>query len=707
MRIHIFNATEYSPNEISVEGGQLTGPLYLSADPEDLLDAVNKKYADTQFQTVDNQLGAIVNGEVDVALYGPSTIQRGETVEYKIMNYDAFSSYTVSVDTGTVTLNEDTITINAPSTGTELKLTVTRNGELRETTIPLVESTGKVLTPHILYPSNGQTDVEIKPILTSSPFSYTGPSQSHIASQWQVSTDPGFTNIIEDTGQDTVNLTQFTATSIASYTQTYYVRVRYYSDLGNVSNWSPVVSFTTVSNFTPDEIKITAIKSTYKTSAWNSDFLNENGTDYIYVTGYVYDYPGTGNYIPFVAKTDINGNVIWGELLKDDFNSANDYTGLALNIEGGVPYVYGVSTNIVYKLNGLDGSVVWSKKVDQNYYRDFNLIYVVKDSVNPEIYLFFNPTVDNDRVQAEKWDKDGNVLLSKELSTSSSDRFMFRKIESQIENGTRYFYIHLTLDSVSNSQWQTVGLIKLDTDFNVVFLKNYTVTDPSQVAICNDIDVTIIDNKPIVYMGFSGNTLADETLSCKSYLKLDGDDGTIIKALKHPLNEDYDAETDYTADIKVIESSTGKYVYMLFENSSSSLEANEVVVYDTDLNYVTGFRIETLSDGYLYPLNLLSHDEVDPVLHVVSEAMLFTPPSATASTIVFSFKHPTEVMTGQVTVNDMIFQFSPYERNLLPSDLTISITDFPVTVTNITPNYIDVNLTKENVAFTPTTLTYT
>lgn len=112
-------------------------------------------------------------------------------------------------------------------------------------------------TPSISAPSNGATDVSQNPDLTGSAFSDSG--DTHKASQWQVASDSGFSNVVWDSGTDTTHKTSTTvnasngtfagalngATKLAGNTQ-YYVRVRYQDSQDEWSAYSSGISFTTI-----------------------------------------------------------------------------------------------------------------------------------------------------------------------------------------------------------------------------------------------------------------------------------------------------------------------------------------------------------------------------------------------------------------------------------------------------------------------------
>jgi internalin A len=89
--------------------------------------------------------------------------------------------------------------------------------------------------------------VSLTPVLSTSPFSDPNPSDTHAASQWQISTYSGdYTNPVFDGGIDTSNLTSITVPFLKlTYSTKYYWHVRYQDNNGAWSEYSEETSFTT------------------------------------------------------------------------------------------------------------------------------------------------------------------------------------------------------------------------------------------------------------------------------------------------------------------------------------------------------------------------------------------------------------------------------------------------------------------------------
>jgi photosystem II stability/assembly factor-like uncharacterized protein len=98
-------------------------------------------------------------------------------------------------------------------------------------------------TPVNLAPPNGTGLPQPSVTLKASSFSDRNPEDTHLASQWQIATDSGFTGTVLDSAPDPTNLTTYTVTAGLAYDQTYYFRVRHEDSTGLWSDWSQPTSF--------------------------------------------------------------------------------------------------------------------------------------------------------------------------------------------------------------------------------------------------------------------------------------------------------------------------------------------------------------------------------------------------------------------------------------------------------------------------------
>jgi len=106
--------------------------------------------------------------------------------------------------------------------------------------------------PTVTSPSDGAVDVGEEPTISTSSFSVTGTTDTHLSTDWQIASDSSFNTIVVESLNDTSNLVSWTVPGgNLSTSTTYYIRVRHTgTNLGD-SEWSNTVSFTTESQFLP------------------------------------------------------------------------------------------------------------------------------------------------------------------------------------------------------------------------------------------------------------------------------------------------------------------------------------------------------------------------------------------------------------------------------------------------------------------------
>ena len=190
-----------------------------------------------------------MTGNVSLAsasLSGNTTIYVGQVIAYTITDFDSFSTYAVSASAGSVTRTLDAISFTAPAVAGNVTLTVTTNGVARAVALTVLPAT--VAAPTITSPTNAATGVTGPSLtLTSSAFAWTGVSDTHLNSDWQLATDAGFTAIVQSTSADAANKTSW-STTVAAGT-TYYVRVRHRGTVNGASSYSATVTFSTAVTF--------------------------------------------------------------------------------------------------------------------------------------------------------------------------------------------------------------------------------------------------------------------------------------------------------------------------------------------------------------------------------------------------------------------------------------------------------------------------
>ena len=100
---------------------------------------------------------------------------------------------------------------------------------------------GAINTPTILSPENNSVNMSDKVTIISNSYSNFGHTEPHLTTTWQIATDVNFTDIVDESIGDTVNLTSWTS-GVLQLGKTYYARVKYNS-LSYSSEYSSVITF--------------------------------------------------------------------------------------------------------------------------------------------------------------------------------------------------------------------------------------------------------------------------------------------------------------------------------------------------------------------------------------------------------------------------------------------------------------------------------
>lgn len=141
------------------------------------------------------------------SLQGPTSLYYGETGTYTIVGYSNVDSYTLASSDGTAVRTTNTFTFVVTNTGLS-------NGvfTINERTVTVPLKVVKPATPTITSPINGATNTTLTPTVTGSAFlmNWVGSADTHLSSDWEVSTDPNFTTIVASSYNDTVNKTSWT-----------------------------------------------------------------------------------------------------------------------------------------------------------------------------------------------------------------------------------------------------------------------------------------------------------------------------------------------------------------------------------------------------------------------------------------------------------------------------------------------------------------
>ena len=177
--------------------------------------------------------------------YVSGTVTNG-TFTFNLPNPDPWdpdcANWNVS---GVGTLNENLITLNFALGGIFCGLNGGEPGRFSATVVKQVSNIPPY-KPTLISPTNGASDISLTPRFQTSIFSDPNSEDSHLKTEWQVSTVSNFSSTVLNI-ISSVNLTTMTVPHLAlSEDTTYYWRVRYYDNHSSVSPWSNTFSFTTL-----------------------------------------------------------------------------------------------------------------------------------------------------------------------------------------------------------------------------------------------------------------------------------------------------------------------------------------------------------------------------------------------------------------------------------------------------------------------------
>lgn len=199
-----------------------------------------------------NALPGSVSDPSNPSLYGDDVVTVNQTLTLKITNYDSFVNYTVSAVGGTAVVKSEDVIFTAGSTAAAGSITL--NGKSYGITVVSVPE-AIVATPSITSPVNGATSMAVSVTVTSSAFSITNSTDTHLSSDWEISTDSSFATTFAQSLNDTVNKTSWTVSGLAALTK-YYLRTRQKSSGGKLSAWSPISNFTTKATYPSAQVQL-------------------------------------------------------------------------------------------------------------------------------------------------------------------------------------------------------------------------------------------------------------------------------------------------------------------------------------------------------------------------------------------------------------------------------------------------------------------
>lgn len=216
--------------------------------------------------------GATIHGvsTIDkVSLDGPLAVVKNTMVTYVINDFDINRAYNVSVVSGTVNVFGSVLEYTAPNTAGASSIIINS----RVFNITIVEPI--VIKPTIVAPVQSSTDVNvINTNAECSAFTITdGATDTYEASDWQLSTDISFINIIDEITASASNEITWNLPALSTST-TYYLRTRHKGVALGYSEWSTPLSFTTA-NFINGNVELAIISNGLGLSTDNFGYVTD------------------------------------------------------------------------------------------------------------------------------------------------------------------------------------------------------------------------------------------------------------------------------------------------------------------------------------------------------------------------------------------------------------------------------------------------
>lgn len=180
---------------------------------------------------------------------GPGSVYVNHKAYYLITNYDYNKAYTLTpIGNGQATLSKNTVTYTAPSEPTVEGDGFTVNGVDFPITVMEITIINQVLEPSIIVPNTPTIEYSaLKYRFESTEFRYTGVTQHHVSSSWEIATDVNFTNIVTSVTDSTNFKTAWelldTETNVLLKNIDYYIRIKHTGDVTGGSTWSSFIKF--------------------------------------------------------------------------------------------------------------------------------------------------------------------------------------------------------------------------------------------------------------------------------------------------------------------------------------------------------------------------------------------------------------------------------------------------------------------------------
>lgn len=269
-----------------------------------------------------NSLSGEISSSSLPALFGPIELPLNGTAVYHITNYDSFFTYVITVSGGTMVRDEDRITFT--SGNVEMIGGITINDK----NYPITIRQPVANRPTIISPLNGSVASGSSIDVISSNFSSPVAIDAHFSSDWELATDSGFTNIIQSSYGDLVNLISWPLMDnavLTSYlTSTNISRITSYATTYLTSS---VGAYNTSESVMVNTSSITSYSTVVGQNVYATSYLTSSGGSY--ATSYDTQVSGGSHVTSYTTNTTIPYNTGWAT----GFNTSTSTSVYTLNAE--------------------------------------------------------------------------------------------------------------------------------------------------------------------------------------------------------------------------------------------------------------------------------------------------------------------------------------------------------------------------------------
>ena len=189
--------------------------------------------------------GSIEGGVSDTPMIdGPSYVRTNQTNKFFITNYDIKTDYLLSTDMGSITREEDYLVFKS---GPDVGVATIRVNNLE---VKLDIFLALINMPNIVYPASGDDTINSKVEIKTTELITGEVNTFHAYTDWELSTTVTMDNIFKSVEKSANFLTNWKVEGLQENV-TYYIRFRYWDNVGNKSSWSEITQFKTRQRFTP------------------------------------------------------------------------------------------------------------------------------------------------------------------------------------------------------------------------------------------------------------------------------------------------------------------------------------------------------------------------------------------------------------------------------------------------------------------------